>query len=215
MIELIRQYNILYPKFATMPYNHQDCIIKELKVANSDKDLLSLTVNDFSGEQFPYEFAGKTTSFYENSGSIDPMRLSCDGIMFTKINGREALVMCELKSGFDIEQIYHAKEQIVGSFMRLRAQLSILQSYKNCELHGLIVSYLPKTEKLTQIKNLIDRKSIFAKTLYSTGTYEMQASKCKSFYTPIDVPGIHLHYYGVPVGSQHNMISSEKLFADW
>lgn len=147
--------------------------------------------------------------------SQDPMRSNCDGIMFTKINGREALVMCELKSSFDVEAVFHAKEQIVGSLMRLRAQLSILQSYKNCELHGLIVTYLPKTEKLTQMKTLVDRKSLFAKALFSTGKYEMQACKCKSYYTPIDVPGIKLHYLGVPIGCQHNVISSDKLFADW
>ena len=212
MDNLIKQYNQLYPNFKTTKCKNDECLICEAKIQNNEKDLLSLKIVNFTGEQFPYELAGGSTSFYTKAGCPDPMKANCDGIVCTTINGRESLLLCELKSSFSVEGIFDAKEQIVGSYMRLKAQMSILQANKNCELHGLIVSYLPKTEQLTKIKTLTDRKAKFAMGLYSLGIYDMEDVMCKRFYFPIDVPGIHLHYFGVPIGKQHYEISANELF---
>lgn len=203
MLELINQFNRLYPLFSTVSFQ-DDCIIHEGNVQNNNKDLLSITIRGISGELFPNSFMNSSTSFYKKAKSLDPVISdNCDGMLYTEVDGRKILLVCELKSGFDIDRLCHAKEQIVGSYIRLRAQLSILQSKSEYEFHGMIASYLPTSEKLTQIKNCNDMKAKFAKGLYILSRYNMIETNCKSFYYPIDVPGFTIHYVGVPLGCQN------------
>lgn len=203
MAELINQYNKLYPNFSTVSFQN-DCIIQENNVQNNNKDLLSVTIRGISGERFPYDFMSSSTSFYKIANSINPVKSdNCDGILYTEVNGRKILLVCELKSGFDIDKLCHAKEQIVGSYMRLRAQLSILQSESEYEFHGMIASYLPTSEKLTQIKNCNDMKGKFAKNLFTRRSHTMIEASCRNFYYPLDVPGFTIHFVGVPSGCQN------------
>lgn len=214
MSEVIEQFNKLYPKFYTTPFS-QECIVKETDVHYNKTDLLSIKINGISGEQFPYEFACASTSFYKIAESISPVKSdNCDGILYTEVNGKEILLVCELKSGFDIDKLCHAKEQIVGSYMRLKAALSILQDSSTLEIHGLIASYLPSTKKLTQIKNCNDPKGRFAKNLYSRQFHNMIASKCQKLYYPLDVPGFTIHYVGVPQGCQNYELKIEDIFKE-
>ena len=211
MAELINQYNELYPNFSTVPFQN-DCIIQESNVRNNNKDLLSVTIRGISGELFPCAIMSSSTSFYKMANSKNPVKSdNCDGILYTEFNGRKVLLVCELKSGFDIDRLCHAKEQIVGSYMRLRAQLSILQSKSGYEVHGVIASYLPSSEKLTQIKNCNDMKAKFAKNLYTRCSHTMIEAKCKSFYYPLDVPGFTIHYVGVPQGCQNFEVKIEDI----
>ena len=65
------------------------------------------------------------------------------------------ILLCELKSKFAIGEINKAMHQLVGSYMKLQAQLSILKSFrdKTIEIKGLIASFSPKLKSCRLFKN--------------------------------------------------------------
>ena len=69
----------------------------------------------------------------------------------------------ELKSSFASAQIARAKEQIIGTLLRLKAQMSILQSNPNWEYHGIIVSYAPTEAQLIAVNKLTSRDGWFSR----------------------------------------------------
>lgn len=137
----IEEFGKLYPAYATSHFD-KECEIVET-APKSDLDFRRLVVSGGEGYAFPRELAGDSVSFYSKAGCQDPMLLNSDGIFFAEVDGRKCLFVCELKSSFGVAQISHAKEQIVGTLLRLQAQLSILQSLPEWEYHGVIVSYEP------------------------------------------------------------------------
>lgn len=126
------------------------------------------------------------------------MRLNCDGIFFSEIENRKCLFICELKSTFSTSQIAHAKEQIIGTALRLKAQLSILQTQPDWEIHGVIVSFEPTENQLISVNKLTSKDANFSKYLFTKGHKVITAEMSKVHYAPMAMPDITIHYVAVP-----------------
>lgn len=209
MDKTLEAFNSLYPVYKTVPFE-SFCVISEPK-AESDTDFLRLDITECDGEQFPFDFAGQSIGFYDKANSREPMKSNCDGLFYTYKNGKKLLFLCELKSKFSTQEICHAKEQIVGTLIRLKAQLSILQAQPEWEIHGVIASYKPSTESLTSVKTNKDYMSKFSLNLWALKHKELNSERCDKFYAPISVPNITIHYVGVPYGQQHYQIPLQEI----
>lgn len=214
MDQTLQEFNILYPVYKTKSFS-TTCSICEPANAhvNRNKDFLCLDIQGCNGEQFPFAFAGDSIAFYQAATSQAPMLFNCDGIFFTNYKDRNLLFLCELKSSFDTLQLLHAKEQIVGTALRLHAQLSVLQTKPNWEIHGVIASYEPSTEKLAGIKDLTSYDAKFSRSIYVTKHKDLGKSLCDQFYKPLSVPQMRIHYVGVPQKQQRYQISIDELLA--
>lgn len=205
-------FNQAYPNFQ-ISHPSNECVIMEPTVSNSNSDFLSLKVVGNNLRDFRYEFAGGTTSFYEKAKSPDPLRSNCDGIFLAQKDGRNIIFFCELKSSFSEQEICHAKEQLVGTLLRTKAQLAILQKNCNFEIHGVIVSYAPTSENLSYVAKQTGPRGFFLQNLCSRNHHDMNAAKCAAFYDPWNVPSFRIHYVQVPIHKQHYTISIDDLLA--
>lgn len=74
--------------------------------------------------------------------------LDCDGFAFTEIDGHLTAVLVELKSSFNIENIFHAFEQIVYTYVKLHTFFSLCEGYppENLSVKGVIACKPPTDE---------------------------------------------------------------------
>lgn len=192
----LEEFGKLYPKYATSLFE-ESCEVIETE-PKDDKDFRCLVITGGCGYRFPREFAADTVSFYGKSESPSPMKFNCDGIFFSEIEERKCLFICELKSSFGPSQIAHAKEQIMGTALRLKAQLGILQTKPNWEIHGVIVSYEPTENQLITVNKLTSQDASFSKYLFTKGHKTITAERSNKFYAPMAMPDITIHYVAVP-----------------
>lgn len=192
----LEEFGALYPRYASMAFDDA-CEVLETEPKN-DQDFRRFVVTGGSGYSLPREFAAESVSFYGKSDSPAPMRLNSDGIFFSEIDGRKCIFVCELKSSFSSSQIAHAKEQIVGTVLRLKAQLSILQTQPDWEYHGVIVSYAPTENQLMLVNKLSSRDASFSRYLYTKGHKKITVEMSRRYYHPMAVPNLVIHYVAVP-----------------
>lgn len=205
---MIEEFNQIYPKYAASPFVN-GCAVEE----PAENAFNRLIVTDCSGYAFPRSLAADTMSFYSKATSPDPMRFNSDGIFLTEIEGRRCLFVCELKSSFDPAQIAHAKEQIVGTLLRLKAQMSILQAKPDWEYHGVIVSYEPTKGQIINVSKLTSRDAKFSSYLYMRKHKQIKASVACNFYKPLDLPDICVHYVAVPGRKNEHQVSIRDLMS--
>ena len=192
----LEEFSKLYPRYASTAFC-ESCEVLEAEPKNK-QDFRRFVVTGGSGYLLPREFAAESVSFYGKSESPAPMRLNSDGIFFSEVEGQKCLFVCELKSSFSSTQIAHAKEQIVGTVLRLKAQLSILQTQPDWEFHGVIVSYAPTDNQLMLVNKLTSCDASFSRYLYTKGHKEISVEISRRFYHPMAVPNLIIHYVAVP-----------------
>lgn len=96
------------------------------------------------------------------------------------------------------KDISHAKEQIVGTLLRLQAQLSILQSLPEWEYHRVIVSYEPTGSQLVVASKLTSRDASFSRYLCAKKHKLISSSIANKYYAPLALPDVNIHYVAVP-----------------
>ena len=206
----LEEFGKLYPKYATSLFE-ESCEVIEPE-PNSESDFRHFIVTGGNGYVFPREFAADTVSFYGKSKSPDPMRLNSDGIFFSEIDDRKCLFICELKSTITVSEIAHAKEQIMGIVLRLKAQMRILQSQPDWEIHGVIVSFEPTENQIISVNKLTSKDASFSKYLFTKGHKVITAEMSKGHYAPMAMPDITIHYVAVPKRkTEYQMTLSELL----
>ena len=156
MRELIAQFDLLYPQYKFLPFSHS-CCIDEINNRGTDK-FQKLQIDHVQGYFLDSSFLKETTPFYQKAEAHQALRKDCDGILFMEKGSTIQILLCELKSKFAIGEINKAMHQLVGSYMKLQAQLSILKSFrdKTIEIKGLIASFSPETEVLSIIQKRKD-----------------------------------------------------------
>lgn len=199
-------FNKAYPVFSSMKF-HDRCVIEEPD--NKDRNALQqLELTGFDGYDFPHDLVSQTASFasaaQKNAGlpesHSDVMRLNCDKVILFEREGQKHILFCELKSSFSSDEIAHAKDQIVGSLVKIRSLFQSLQGFdaKEYKYIGLIASFKPTEEQLNALSKLNDKKSSFAVMLNAHGKYSMSSQKMDDFFYPLSVGAMELYYLGVP-----------------
>lgn len=203
MRRLIEEYNKLFPAFASDGVVVRDYTFDEVNNKDKKDTFRRLTVNGMDGIVIPSVMVKEDTSFFQKSGSSDILKEDCDGIFFTEQDGRKCIYLCELKSTFSTQQINKAKNQIIGSYLKLHSLLSLLQSYDANEwtVKGIITSFVPDEEQrafLLRQKERGDKLGGFCYNLYRDKKYCMSKMACGTFYAPMNVPELTLYYVSVP-----------------
>lgn len=206
MKTLASNFNIAYPEFSTSSFSGS-CIVEEHE--NDRKDAFQqLEILGIDGYRFPHELVEKTSSFadiaktpvLQNKNHCGVLKLNCDRVILFELEGQKIILFCELKSTFDTEEIAHAKDQIVGSWVKIRSLFQTLQDFDLDKYKpiGLIVSFEPTQEQLDALSKNYDLKSAFAVNLNIDRFRTMPASKTNKYFHPLNVGTIDLFYLPVP-----------------
>lgn len=203
MRQLIDEYDKLYPNYASTGVVEEDHTFDEINNRGRPDTLQHLTINGINGIVIPSVIVKDDTSLFLKAGSIDILKGDCDGIFFTERNGQKYIYLCELKSSFSSQQISKAKDQLIGSYLKLHSLLSLLQSYNPTEwiVKGVIASFAPKAEQLAYLlkqKEAGEKVCDFCYNFNRDKRYYMPKLDCCRFYSPMNVPDFTLHYVSVP-----------------
>lgn len=195
-----------YPAFSP-EYFTDSCKVEEPE--NADKEAFrELTLTGFDGYSFPHDLVANTVTFADraqnnllSSGNhCGVMRLNCDKVVLFELYGQKYMLFCELKSTFSSYEIGHAKDQIVGSLVKIRSLFHTLQGVKLDEYRpiGLIVSFQPTDEQINALSKNEDMKSVFAIRLNAERKYNMPEVKTNRYFHPLNVGTIDFYYLPVP-----------------
>ena len=198
MYQLACHFDNVYPGFKTTNFK-RTCSFSE--PANKDNGKFQeITLSGFNGIQFPHELASKTSSFPHIAEHNGVLKLDCDGIIIFEKNGEKYILFCELKSSYILEDITHAKDQLIGSSVKMKGLLSTLQGFNinDYKYIGLIVSFEATQEQLTTISKKDNAEASFAISLNSNKYYSMPADKCDNFYNHLAVGRFDIYYISVP-----------------
>ena len=193
--KLIANFNRQFPVYAVLECKGT-CVLKEKeRSASSNGEFGQLTITDIDCWHFPHNLPKDNSSFYAKSvegiGAIERchelMLKDCDGIFCVEEQGKLVFYVCELKSSYIKDNIVKAKDQIVGSCLKLDSLLSILQGYDKdlIEYRGVIIAYEADTERLSSFNALTDRGAAFCIKLYKDGAYHMPKEKCEAYWKPL------------------------------
>lgn len=198
MDKLVKNFDQTYPNYASTKFVGS-CSIKEPNNFGTNK-FYEIQLNSLNGFQFPHDLAEKTSSFPKIANHNGFLIKDCDGILLFEKNGQKYILFCELKSSYILEDIVKAKNQLVGSFVKFKGLLSCIQGYeqKDYKPIGLIVSFEPTQEQLTNISKIQDNRSSFAISLNRNRYYIMPADKCDKFFCPLAVGCFEIYYVAVP-----------------
>ena len=195
-----------YPAFSP-EYFTDSCKVEEPE--NADKEAFrELTLTGFDGYSFPHHLVANTISFAKKAqenlikpgNHCDVMRLNCDKVVLFELEGQKYMLFCELKSTFSSYEIGHAKDQIVGSLVKIRSLFHTLQGVKLDEYKpiGLIVSFQPTDEQINALSKNEDMKSAFAVMLNADRKYNMPEKNTNRYFHPLNVGTIDFYYLPVP-----------------
>lgn len=220
MPTLIDNFNKLFPAMHAQQVAGV-CSIDEQEAADDGNAFRKLEVKLGTAWLFPHELPKKASSIFvitqQGETCEKPchkvLTKDCDGIFCVEENGVYTFYICELKSGYSTENIVKAKDQIVGSLLKLQGMLRMLQGYdpEKTRFVGLLAAYRPNTERLSAIKNITDQGARFCIKLHDDGKYLMPQSRCEAFYHPLACPDISIVYVSVPERHQHYAVDLGKL----
>lgn len=132
----------LFPIYVSTDYSRRSLTIKEADLQAKVKEVI-WTNSDF--QNIEQKIVKDMTSFFQLAGAEDIFHHDCDGIMIFEENGQKYMFLSELKSTFDSGDIYHAKDQIISSYLKINILLNLLPNYKTEDyiVKGFIFSYPP------------------------------------------------------------------------
>lgn len=152
--------------------NDSGAKFKKLTIMNKNKLFEEVPQEFYKNSHNTFLKAGLRKASFED--------LDCDGFAFTQIDGHLTAVLVELKSSFNIENIFHAFEQIVYTYVKLHTFFSLCEGYppKNLSVKSIIACKPPtdETKKYLIDKGYTpgkpsDRKLLFAKELLRGKTF--------------------------------------------
>lgn len=198
MKKLVENFNKVYPVFASNSFR-ESCDVCEPE--NQETHYFQkLILTGFDGYIFPHEIMGKASSFASMAKHHGVLTLDCDGVILFEHNNQKYILLCELKSSYLCDEIAKAKNQIVGSSVKMKSLISSLQGFDLSDFKtiGLIVSFEPTDEQITNLSKNEDRKSSFAISLQANKRYTMPDLKTNKFFYPLNIGTIDLYYVPVP-----------------
>jgi hypothetical protein len=136
----------IYPKCEVIKC--QTCTITEPDEQSSIKSISLGDIREYL--QINNTFIKPLAAFFNENGSDNIFNKDCDGIVLLKYNNKKYCLLIELKSTFDTERIYKAKNQIMSSYIKLNMSLGLLADYHKDEFEyiGIIVSQEPNDEDI-------------------------------------------------------------------
>lgn len=214
MKQLIGDFDKLYPSFMTKVSDV--CIEEKENIKKEYPTLRYLNIRGINGFEISNEIIKKSKSLFENvCPGYKFLKSDCDGIFLTEKDGRKYIFICELKSRFSVKEISSAKDQIIGSYLKLHALFSLLQTYRqeDYEIRGIIASFSPTSEVVSYMTKSREnnKASKFCYNLNRDSFYVMPKENCMLFYAPLCLQGLTIHYLPVLDNSPECSLQLDKL----
>lgn len=110
------------------------------------------------------------------------------------------MVLCELKSSFDTSDINKARDQIIGTFQKLKGILGIIEGFNLSEYKtiGVIASFMATDEQLNSLSSREDVDIAFAVRLNNEKKVTIPAIKSRRLYSPLKTDDFELCYLPIP-----------------
>lgn len=209
MKKVITKYNDAYHALNASHFNSK-CAINEPNNKAKVGTFYEIELTGFDGYQFPHDLSNKLSSFVSHSTNKTNklsdnktphiLGLDCDGILLFEKGGKKYMLICELKSKPDKQDILKARKQIVGSYIKMRALMGTLSEFKISEYIpiGLIVSFSPMPSTINALSKAIDEESTFLTVLFKKKKVDFKKKVLNSIFSPFETANISIYYYGVP-----------------
>lgn len=96
-----------------------------------------------------------TVKYYKDNQGKPEVQHDCDGIMLVRYQNNDYLVLIELKSDYNRENIKKAEKQLAASYFRIMHHLQPLSNFNcyTCKVCGIIVSLPIDTSTKRDIRN--------------------------------------------------------------
>lgn len=214
MEQLINEFNQIYPTYASRKYVNYT--FEEANNLGKSGTLQHLSVYGINGFVIPNGLIKDDSSIFEKAQAKEWLRKDCDGIFLTETEGNKYIHICELKSSYATQPITKAKDQIIGSWLKLHSLMSLLQSYhpEEWQVRGIIASFIPTPEQeaaILRMKESGDEKGKFCYNLQRDGKYPMSEANCKRYFYPLNVPEITIYHVSVPYQTEAFGINFDTL----
>lgn len=126
------------------------CTVRE---QDSGATLKSVEWSNGSFVKMDHSMSKDLTGFFSKAKSPEIFRYDCDGVIFFEEDGRKYMFLNELKSGFSTQDLYHAKQQIISSFLKtnMLMHLSSVYHIEDFIVKGFIFTRRPKPDFLVSL----------------------------------------------------------------
>lgn len=126
------------------------CTVRE---QDSGATLKSVEWSNGSFVKIDHDMSKDMTGFFDKAKSPEIFRYDCDGVIFFEENGRKYMFLNELKSGFSTQELYHAKQQIISSFLKTNMLMHMSNTYhiEDFIVKGFIFTRSPKQDFLINL----------------------------------------------------------------
>lgn len=214
MKQLIDEFNKIFPAFQSS--NVVNITFDEDDNIGKDGTFQHLTINGINACVIPKHIIKNITSLYNSARSMEALRKDPDGIFLIENKGIKYIYIVEMKSSYTSSNIVKAKNQVIGTYLKLHSLFSILQSYNpsDWEIRGIIASFSPTAERrktFLRQKDMGDKVSSFCYNLQRDKKYVMPEMNCKKYFSPLNVPKITLYYVAVPGTSNSFMVDLSNI----
>ena len=206
-MKIIEEYNTLFPQEKAVRTIGTCTITEHEDMVHLTNSLREITYTGVDTYQFSHLLPKKLSGSFQKLGLkkdsiFGALLKDCDGIFCVDKAGTIHMYFCELKSSFSVQEIVKAKDQIIGSYLKVNNLLQLLQAYKITKFifHGIIVSYAPNTARLSYLKTVTEKSERFVSMIYNDKQYLMPAQNLDIFYKPIVFNDLLFHYVPVPAG---------------
>lgn len=126
-------------------------------------------------------------SLFNNNHKI--LKLEADGVVVFEFNNEKYIYIIELKSTYNSQDIYKAKNQIISTYIKLNILLNVIQPFKkeNYIFKGFIVALAPNTEKINGMSKLSEcGHAKFAYKLCTQKSVDVRFEKTEAKDIPIN-----------------------------
>lgn len=214
MKQLIDEFNKVYPAYRSLDV--ADYTFDEDENIGKSDTFQYLTINGINACLIPKHIIKNITLLYKNAESNDVLRKDPDGIFLIEESGIKYIYIVEMKSSYSKSNIVKAKDQVVGSYLKLHSLFSLLQSYNPTEwiVRGIIASFSPEKERVLEFmrrKDDGDIGSSFCYIFQRDKKYIMPESNCKRCFSPLNVPEVTLYYVGVPLKADRYTVDFKNI----
>lgn len=207
MKTLIDNYNFLYPTFSATQFNGSIVVDEPANKGDMTK-FQQIEIKGINGYAFKHELAEKLSS-YAKIASPSVFSISgnqydnilyddCDRIILFEKNGQKYMLFCELKSGYSTDQIFHARCQLLGSYIKMKGLMSTVRGYIENDYIpiGLIISF----ESTPEQRDFYSKGNNGFKTAFVRKLDESKKVDIKSNTSPIpfDYKDFSIYHFGVP-----------------
>ena len=177
-------------------------------------------------QAFNTNIAKDLTGFFQSAKAGEILWFDCDGAFLLQGDDKKYLFLCELKSGFDSSDIYHACNQITSTYIKLSMVLNLLPNYRKDDVvvKGFIVSRPAKPDFLRDLhkQTMMGKSSKFTTDAefcydlcYNAGQpYVLDFKKC---YQLKDIPlgketiTDKIEFYHIPVDEPSTAITIDAM----